>query len=86
MHSSDASFGSSSSDSDDEEGGWLSHSQFTLGPAPPVSVSARHLGMDGMSGERRPLGSTGPGFVVGISPKMTFLLMMGAFFFFKGHV
>ncbi|KIL67003.1 hypothetical protein M378DRAFT_323035 [Amanita muscaria Koide BX008] len=66
-----SSFGSSSSDSDEEEGGWLSHSQFALGPGhphPPVSVSSasmRHIGgMDSLSsGERRhPLRSGGSEF------------------------
>ncbi|KAF8625742.1 hypothetical protein AX17_006769 [Amanita inopinata Kibby_2008] len=50
MHSSEG-FGSSSSDEEDEEGGWLSHSNFSLGNPP---VSARH-----MNTERRPLSSGG---------------------------
>ncbi|KAF9462719.1 SIT4 phosphatase-associated protein-domain-containing protein [Collybia nuda] len=53
MHSSDV-FGSSESDDEDEEGGWLSQSHFSLS-APPVS--ARH-----QSTERRPLSLSTPGF------------------------
>lgn len=55
MHSSDG-FGSSESDDEDEEGGWLSQSTFSLS-APPIS--ARH-----QSVERRPLSLSTSGFDV----------------------
>jgi len=58
MHSSDT-FGSSGSDDEDEEGGWLSQSTFALG-APPVS--ARHGSVE--RAERRPLPLSTSGFDV----------------------
>lgn len=50
MQSSD-NFGSSGSDEDDEDGGWLSQSTFTLSTPP---ISSRHQSI-----ERRPLDVNG---------------------------
>lgn len=46
--------GESSDSSDEEEGGWLSQSNFNLG-SPPISARRQGAGMT----ERRPLGASG---------------------------